>query len=437
LDGVGGRVLAYYHNQPIADLSDAALTQRSQALSLMASVATQRGKTDNALRLYREAMVGTGEAMRRSPSDPQPIFDHAQNVFYVGEIAHERNDFPAAEANMREYQRLALRMVALQPDSMKFRMEKVYADFNLGVVLSDERQFPEAVAQFKESLRTMEAIATADPGNTDYQENLAESLTWLSDAQYALGDYRSAIAARERDIAIIERLFRRTGDINYERRLIPSHRALGVYYREQGQGDAAMMQFRTAVSIAEALIPKEQTNAVWLEQGYRSKFALGEQLLLSGNTAEAAAQTQGACQIVSTLLKRDSRNPEWRLGATRCWDLQARIALASGSKEQALKLAQTAVETSKAVPGKDVAANAYAAAGAYRLVGDIQRDLGDATGAQAAWAAAFARLPRERFEEPAHMAEHATILARVGRSGEAQLLRTRLQKIGYRMNIGE
>jgi hypothetical protein len=33
------------------------------------------------------------------------------------------------------------------------------------------------------------------------------------------------------------------------------------------------------------------------------------------------------------------------------------------------------------------------------------------------------------------MAEHATILSRVGRSGDAQLLRTRLQKIGYRMNI--
>lgn len=198
-----------------------------------------------------------------------------------------------------------------------------------------------------------------------------------------------------------------------------------------------MNQFRTAVSIAEALIPKEPMNAVWLEQGYRSKFALGDQLLLSGNTAEAAAQTQSACQIVNSLLNRDRGNPEWRAGASKCWAQQARIALASGSKDQALKFAQAAVEASKAVPGKDVAANAYAAAGAYRLVGDIQRDLGNANGAKAAWEAAFARLPRERFEEPSHMAERATILARLGRTGEAQLLQTRLQKIGYRLSIGE
>src|SRR3954464_8011520 len=71
LDGVGSRVLAYYHNQPIPDLSDSALSQRSQALSLMADVATQRGNTDAALGLYREAIAGTAEAIRRKPDDPK------------------------------------------------------------------------------------------------------------------------------------------------------------------------------------------------------------------------------------------------------------------------------------------------------------------------------------------------------------------------------
>ena len=67
LDGVGGRILAYYRNQPIADLPDAALSQRSRALSLMADVATQRGGTDTALGLYREAMA---EQQRRSAASP-------------------------------------------------------------------------------------------------------------------------------------------------------------------------------------------------------------------------------------------------------------------------------------------------------------------------------------------------------------------------------
>src|SRR5207302_6401965 len=43
LDGVGKRVLAYYSRQDASELSDAALSQRARALSLMAEVAKSRG----------------------------------------------------------------------------------------------------------------------------------------------------------------------------------------------------------------------------------------------------------------------------------------------------------------------------------------------------------------------------------------------------------
>src|SRR5207248_10007666 len=106
LDGVGARVLAYYQKLDTSKLSDAALSQRSRALSLMAQVADSRGDVDGSLRLYREAMAGTAEAVRRNPADPQALFDHAQNVFYIGQIAQLRGDFHAAETSMREYKRL-------------------------------------------------------------------------------------------------------------------------------------------------------------------------------------------------------------------------------------------------------------------------------------------------------------------------------------------
>src|SRR5438270_13340386 len=110
LDGVGSRVLAYYSKQDASQLTDAALSQRAKALSLMAQVANSRGDSKTALNLYRQAIAGTAEAMRRDPSNAQAIFDHAQNVFYVGEIAQVASDLPTAEASMREYKRLATRM---------------------------------------------------------------------------------------------------------------------------------------------------------------------------------------------------------------------------------------------------------------------------------------------------------------------------------------
>jgi tetratricopeptide (TPR) repeat protein len=191
------------------------------------------------------------------------------------------------------------------------------------------------------------------------------------------------------------------------------------------------------VNIAETLMPKEPTNAVWLEQGYRSKLALAEQLLLSGKADEAASQTRSACQIVSGLLKRDRSNPDWRAGATRCLEMQARIARAAGLNEQALTYAQSALNMSKSVPGNASVDNAFRIAAAYRLVGDIQRDLGNAGAAQSAWAAALSQAPANTFELPSQMADHVTILERVGRTAQAQQLRSRLQALGYRKNLGE
>ena len=79
---------------------------------------------------------------------------------------------------MREYKRLALRMVTLSPDDMKWRMEEQYAEANLGILLFDQRRFTEAAAQFSAALTTIRAISTADSANQEYRKSVAESLAW-------------------------------------------------------------------------------------------------------------------------------------------------------------------------------------------------------------------------------------------------------------------
>src|SRR4029079_4475054 len=127
LDGVGSRVLAYYSKQGAAGLSDAALLPRARALSLTAEVSYQRGNLDTAMRLYRQAMAGTAEAIQRDPNDPQRLFDPAHNVFWVRDIALTHGDTRGAEIAAREYKRLALAMVATDRNNMKWRMEEQYA----------------------------------------------------------------------------------------------------------------------------------------------------------------------------------------------------------------------------------------------------------------------------------------------------------------------
>ncbi len=435
LDGVGSRVLAYYSKQDAGELSDAALRQRSKALSLMAQVADARGDTQTALNLYRQAMAGTAEAVRRNPADAQAIFDHAQNVFYVGQFAQHGGDLRTAEASMREYQRLARQLVALQPDNMKYRMEVQYADTDLGVVLSDQRRFAEAVAQFDDALSTMQAISTADPANKGYQQSVAESLAWLGDAERATGNYDRAIAHRQRAVASYDRLYGQSHDVRFRERLIPAQWTLGNMYGERGLVELATQQFNAAIANADALTAVEPHNAVWLDYDARARLSLAKLQLATGHAAQASEQTVAACQTVRALLSRPAPKPDWRRGLVSCLMLQARLSRAQGAKAAALSLAQQSLNVAWAVHTSDASADAFVVAKAGRIVGDIQRDVGNDAAAHASWTAALAVVPKGVPEQPDEIAEHSAILQRLGRTGEAQALATRLASIGYRLPV--
>ena len=435
LDGVGSRVLAYYSKQDASQLTDAALSQRSQALTLMAQVANSRGDSQTAVNLYRQAMAGTAEAMRRDPTNAEAIFEHAQNVFYVGEIAEGSEDYRTAEQSMREYQQLARQMVTLQPDNLKYRMEGQYADFNLGVVLYDQRRFPEAVAQFRNALSTMEAIAKADPNKRDYQQGVAEALTWLADAERSTGNYDEAIAARQRTVASYGELYGKWRDVRFRERLSSAQRWLGYFYAERGQPDLATQQLQAAIASADALIAVEPNNALWLSLGATARIALAKLLIVAGQYGDAAAQGANGCSTLEALLRRPSPRAEWRRAPYACALIRADLAMASGSKDQALAAAQQAVVAAGQVRSSDKVQDAFRLVRAYRLVGDVQQARGDLNAAQAAWSKGLEVMPKGVAERPDEMQDHATLLLRLGRSGDAKPLTDRLRAMGYRLAI--
>ena len=435
LDGVGSRVLAYYSKQDASQLTDAALSQRSKALSLMAQVANSRGDTKTALNLYRQAMAGTAETVRRNPTDAGAIFEHAQNVFYVGEIAQLADDYASAEAGMREYQRLARQMVALQPDNMKYRMEEQYADADLGIVLYDQRRFGEAATQFNAALTTMEAISTADPSNKEYRQEVAEALAWLADAERANGHYERAIQLRQRNIALDNQASAQFHDVKFRERMVPALRALGWLYAERGQVDLAAQQFQTAIAISNELRAVEPSNASWTEAGAHAQLFLARLLLVTGKRAEAAPQLSAGCQTYQSLLNRPSPRPEWRKAVFACISVKTELALNNGAKDLAFDLGQRALKAAQSVHTEDKYEDGFRIARAYRLVGDVERARGNADAARAAWSSGLAAIPRGVPPQPDELAEHASLLQRLGRSAEAQPLTARLNSIGYRLQM--
>jgi tetratricopeptide (TPR) repeat protein len=433
LDGVGSRVLEYYHKQDTADLPDAALLQRSKALTLMADVANSRGDLDGALRLFHEAMAGTAEAIRRDPKDPQRLFDHAQNVFWTADIALRRGDSQGAERAFREYKTLATKMVALDPDNMKWRMETQYADANLGILLFNQRRFEDSAAQFENALKTIEAIATADPGNSDYQKSLAESLAWLADAKSSQGRISEATALRERDVALLERLFKQSGgDVDYGQMLVPAHSALARLYFVRGRLEPAIAHVREAVAQSQQLLDIERTNSQWLDFSANSRLDLARYYLGAGRSPDAEAEAGAACGLARQLVAKDGGVAQWRALERDCVLTQLLLALASSDFVRAEALSKQGVAAASRVKTSDPIADGYALAKALRLAGDANQRLGRSAAAQGDWTRALAAIPRTTSERPSEMSERGTIMQRLGRSNEAKDLQGKLASMGYR-----
>lgn len=431
LDGVGSRVLAYYSRQDTKQLSDIGLAQRSKALTLMGQIARDRGELDRADALYRQAYAGTAEEVSRNPGDPKRLYEHAQNAFYISDIAFRRGDLAAYVAASREYKRLADRMVQLEPNNMQWRMETNYADFNLGVALYNRRLFREATDQFVRALSTIDALAAADPGKADYQSGVADALTWVADAQAADGKLAEAVQTRKRYVAVLERLVPRAGaDARF--RLIQGHRDLGNLYAQQGDSDLALQELRAGVAQGENLLALDPANTKWLQSTEAARLMLARHLTDQGHTAEAVAQLQPICSSYAKLVAKDPTIAARSAGLRDCLMLQARLTASSGQKDRAVSLAGEAVRVARSIKSLDRADARFGLAGALRVLGDVRKSSGDMAGAQAAWTEALSVIPGGIAERPAEMDEHATILERLGRSSESAALRSRLAQIGYR-----
>jgi tetratricopeptide (TPR) repeat protein len=441
LDGVGSRVLAYYKNQDASELTDAALLQRSRALSLMAEVAANRGDLSTAYALYREAALGTAEAVRRNPDDPQRLYDQAQNEFAFADIALRRGQTANAEGAFREYKRLADRMVAIEPDNMKWRMEVQNADANLAVVLTAQRRFPEAAVQWTQAFRMIEALTTADPTNRDYQLSLAESLAWYADAEKDAGNLARATALREQHVALLTRLMSvRHGDVSWRQRLIPAERALANLYAQQSRIPEALTHMRAAVATGDQLTSVEPDNSKWLAFAAKAKTNLAELLLLTGATGEAGQANEWACNTISGVLRKDPTVQDWRGILRDCWLNRAQIAALQGNFSSALNAGRRAIDVGKTVKDLDPTLDRFNLAKVYRVFGDIRRASGDSGAAKAAWQAGLGLILPGIAERPAEAQTHMELLERLGRDAEARPLRQQLARAGYKnptLRIGQ
>jgi tetratricopeptide (TPR) repeat protein len=436
LDSVGARALEYYEKQDTSSLSDAGLAQRSKALTLIGEIAHTRGNLDAALRLYRQALAGTAEALRRAPENPQRVFDHAQNVFWVGYIAWQRGGLDEAERRFREYKQLADRMIAIDPAKPEWRLEAIYADTNLGTLQLRKRQYHAAAATYQRVLDGIEPLAAAAPGNEAYSAQLRPALAYLAVAHETEGARADALGLRERQLALLDRRAQLDpGNNKHKRSLMSTHRALGQLFALRGELAPAEDHMTTAVRLAEEILRTEPANTEWAHRAAIAYLDFGELELARNRLDQAGAAVRSGCSLGERLAARDRSVVEWRSTLRgRCLIARGRIALERGAMIEASALAEAAAalaraELEKSPANVDVRFTLIEAAS---LRGKVAGARGDPTGARRAWQAALRTWPSGIELTPRELALRSYLLRKTGLSSEADAIAGRLAVIGYR-----
>jgi hypothetical protein len=189
---------------------------------------------------------------------------------------------------------------------------------------------------------------------------------------------------------------------------------------------------RNASDEAERLFAVEPNNTDWMWRAAEAHLELSNYLLGIGKIQDAAEQIGAGCRLTSALMARDSKEADWQKLQRDCFEAQFNLALASGSKPQAISFATQAIAAAKAVRSTDPLEDRYGVARAYRHLGDVERSAGNGIAAHNAWVAGLGIIPPNITETPPEMSQHQMLLQRLGRQAEAAQLAKRLSAMGYR-----
>ncbi len=206
LDSVGERALAYYDAQDINDMSDNSVGRRARAFHLIGEIDMKQGERSKARTQFENAAQATQQLLARNPNDTARMFDHSQSLYWTGYAKYKAKDLAGAQRDWQSYDDLAARLQKLEPDNTQWTLERGYSLTNLGVVHRYQKNFPEALKAYKESLK----LKTVDLASTDSKRlfSAATTLGWIVRLETEAGTLNAALDYSNRERAIYFQLIR-------------------------------------------------------------------------------------------------------------------------------------------------------------------------------------------------------------------------------------
>lgn len=192
LDTVDDRAAKYFATLPASDLNDPTLTRQAQTLTAIGQVRLSQARFADALESFREAYERSSALAERHKGDGALLYDRGQAEYWVGYVHWQSRDLDAAQEWLTRYRDTSRAVFALDPGNADWEHELAYGDHNLAVLEFERGQLDEAAAGFERARERFESLLARTPDEAQLAFELADERSWQGNVQEQLGHLERA-----------------------------------------------------------------------------------------------------------------------------------------------------------------------------------------------------------------------------------------------------
>jgi eukaryotic-like serine/threonine-protein kinase len=184
---------------------------------------------------------------------------------------------------------------------------------NLGDVLKDKGELPEALDAYEQSLRIKKHLADQAPSDARLQGDLAAGYILLGEAFRAKGDSQAALDAYGQGLALSQHLLEQDpSKAEWRSNLANGYLGTGYVQESGGNVKAALDAFQANLNIRQALADQDKSNAEWQRDLSAAHNRVGDALYEEGKFRESLDAYQEGLRIIKHLVEHDKSNIPWQ-----------------------------------------------------------------------------------------------------------------------------
>jgi tetratricopeptide (TPR) repeat protein len=320
--------------QVVRRRADVARERNRTALSPLlraAALHETKGQNDQALNLYSDILA-------TEPDWPEAL--HAALRFYIaqGDAAKLRTTLTNARRDYEVAHRLARQLTATDPGNTQWEADLAVSYERLGDVAVAQGRLADAARAHDDGLAIRKTLAAGDPSNTQWQADLAVSYERLGDVAVAQGKLADAARAHDDGLAIRKTLVASDpSNTKWQRDLSISYDRLGDVAVRQGKLADAARSYDDGLVIRKTMAAGDPSNTQSQRDLAVSYSKLGDVAVAQGKLADAARAYGDGLAIRKTLAASDPSNTQWQRDLSIPYDRLGDVAVRQGKLADAAR----------------------------------------------------------------------------------------------------